>query len=75
MDFFLIIFIIIAIIIFGGLIIWFIYALKEYSDNNKDKIKEYSEKILEKLGNKYTAKIIGFTIFVKKWRKAVSPKK
>jgi len=38
--------------------------------HDKSKVKGYSEKILEKLGNKYTSKIIGFTIFVKKWRKA-----
>jgi len=42
---------------------------------NKDKIKEYSEKILEKLGDKYTTKIIGFTISVKKWRRVVSRKR
>ncbi len=36
----------------------------------KEKVKEYSEEILEKLGKNYTAKIIGFTIFIKKWRKA-----
>ncbi len=38
--------------------------------HKKEKVKEYSEKILEKLGKNYTAKIIGFTINVKKWRKA-----
>ncbi len=37
----------------------------------KEKVKEYSEKILEKLGKNYTSKIIGFTIVLKKWRKAV----
>ena len=36
----------------------------------KEKVKEYSEEILERLGKNYTAKIIGFTIFIKKWRKA-----
>jgi RNA-binding protein YhbY len=36
----------------------------------KEKIKIYSGDILEKLGRNYTAKIIGFTIFLKKWRKA-----
>ena len=43
--------------------------------HNKDKIKEYSEKVLERLGNKYTVRIIGFTIFVKKWRRVVSRKR
>lgn len=35
----------------------------------REKIKEYLKEILEKLGEKYTAKIVGFTIFIKKWRK------
>jgi len=39
--------------------------------HNKIKVKEYSDEILEKLGKNYTAKIIGFTIAVKKWRKPV----
>lgn len=37
----------------------------------KSKVKKYSEEILEKLGKNYTAKIIGFTIFLKRWRKAM----
>jgi len=36
--------------------------------HDKTKIKEFKDLILEKLGGNYTAKIIGFTIFVKKWR-------
>ena len=39
--------------------------------HDKTKVKEYSEQILEKLGRRYTAKTIGFTIVVKKWRKNV----
>jgi RNA-binding protein YhbY len=38
--------------------------------HNKEKVKEYSEELLEKLGKNYTAKIIGFKIILKKWRKA-----
>lgn len=38
--------------------------------HEKEKMKEYSEKILEKLGKNYTGKIIGFKIILKKWRKA-----
>ncbi len=38
--------------------------------HDKEKIKEYSNEILEKLGNHYTSRIIGFTIVLKKWRKA-----
>lgn len=37
----------------------------------KKKVKEYAKKILEKLGKKYTARVIGFTINIKQWRKAV----
>ena len=37
--------------------------------HDKKKVKEYSEEILGKLGKKYTARIVGFTIFVKKWRR------
>jgi len=38
----------------------------------KDKadVKKYAEEIIEKLGSKYTAKTIGFAIFLRKWRKA-----
>ena len=38
---------------------------------NKAEINKFSEEILDKLGRKYTSKIIGFTIVVKKWRKNV----
>ncbi len=40
-------------------------------ENKKEKIKEFSEIILEKLGMNYTSKIVGFTINVKKWRKPI----
>ena len=39
--------------------------------HNKENVKKYSGEILEKLGNNYTSKIIGFTIVLKKWRKAI----
>ena len=39
--------------------------------HDKAKVRDYSEKILEKLGRNYTAKTVGFTIFIKKWRKGV----
>ena len=38
--------------------------------HDKIKVREYSEEILEKLGAHYTSRIIGFTIVIKKWRKA-----
>lgn len=37
----------------------------------KKQVKEYSEKMLNELGEKFTSKIIGFTIILKKWRKPV----
>ncbi len=39
--------------------------------HEKSKVKGYAEQILEKLGKNYTAKTIGFTIFVKKWKRAM----
>ena len=36
----------------------------------KKQVKEYSEKILKELGEKFTSRILGFTIILKKWRKA-----
>jgi RNA-binding protein YhbY len=39
------------------------------ASHNKEKIKEYSAEILEKLGKNYTARIIGFKIIIQKWRK------
>ena len=35
----------------------------------RENLKKYSEEILEELGAKYTSKIIGFTIVLKKWRR------
>lgn len=40
------------------------------ASHDKEKVREYSRKIIEKLGINYTAKVVGFTIFIKKWRKA-----
>ena len=36
----------------------------------KSQMKKYSEELLEKLGNNYTSKLIGFKIIIRKWRKA-----
>ncbi len=41
------------------------------SGRDKNKMKEISEEILEKLGKNYTSRIIGFTIVLKKWRKDI----
>jgi len=37
--------------------------------HEKEKVKKYSEELLDKLGKNYTVKIIGFTIVLKKWRR------
>ena len=39
--------------------------------HEREKISRYSREIVEKLGRNYVAKTIGFTIFIKKWRKNV----
>jgi RNA-binding protein YhbY len=44
-------------------------VLKSAREKRED-MKKHSEEILEKLGKNYTAKIIGFKIILKKWRKA-----
>jgi len=38
--------------------------------HEKSKVREYSNQIISDLGEYYTSKIIGFTIIVRKWRKA-----
>jgi len=37
--------------------------------HERDKIKEYEQKLLKELGLNYTTKVIGFKIILKKWRK------
>jgi len=37
---------------------------------DKESVIEIAKKIISALGNKYTCKIIGFVIIVRKWRKA-----
>ncbi len=41
------------------------------STRNREELKKISEKILKRLGNNYTSKIIGYTLVLKKWRKPV----
>jgi RNA-binding protein YhbY len=36
---------------------------------DREELKKISDEILEKLGKTYTARIIGYTIIVKKWRR------
>ena len=46
-----------------------VHLLKSAGHTQKN-VKQISENILNELGKNFTAKIIGFTIFLKKWRKA-----
>ncbi len=46
-------------------------SILKNATRNKEETMEMSDKILEQLGKRYTTKIIGFTIMVKKWRKEV----
>ena len=43
---------------------------RESGKQGKEDVKKYSKELLKILGKKYTSKIIGFTIVMKKWRKA-----
>jgi RNA-binding protein YhbY len=44
-------------------------SVLESAGHEREKIKEYSEEILKQLGENYTAKLIGFKIILRKWRK------
>jgi len=43
---------------------------RESGKKGKQDVKRYSNQLLKVFGPKYTAKIIGFTIVMRKWRKA-----
>jgi len=45
-------------------------VLKSARESRED-IKKYAEEIKEYLGPKFTTRILGFSIFIKKWRKAM----
>jgi len=45
-------------------------GLLKSSTRDREEIKQWADKIKSELGEKYTYKIIGFTIVVRKWRKA-----
>ena len=40
------------------------------SIRDRKKLKKSTEDILDKLGKNYTFRIVGYTVFIKKWRKA-----
>ena len=46
-------------------------SILKSAGHEKNKVLGYSEKILEKLGKNYTARVLGFTISLKKWRRKV----
>lgn len=45
-----------------------IVFLKNFSRDRK-KLRKESDKLLDVLGKNYTSRLLGFTLFVKKWRK------
>jgi RNA-binding protein YhbY len=45
-----------------------ISVLKSARENKAD-VKKYADEIVGRLGDKYTAKTLGFSIFLRKWRK------
>jgi len=47
-------------------------VLLKSAGHTKENVKEVAEKIQQELGKHYTYRIIGFTISIKKWRKARS---
>ncbi|MFA7707525.1 MAG: hypothetical protein WCX73_01115 [Candidatus Pacearchaeota archaeon] len=46
-----------------------VHVLKSARESKED-VKKYSAEIEKYLGEKYTCRILGFSIFIKKWRKA-----
>ena len=46
-----------------------IHVLRSARDSKED-VKKYARKIKEKLGERFTCRVIGFTIVIKKWRRA-----
>ena len=47
-----------------------ISVLKSARGEGRDDVKRYAEQIVQLLGEKFTTRVIGFSIFIKKWRKA-----
>lgn len=39
------------------------------SIRDKKKVKKTAEEILQALGKNYTFRVLGFTVFIKKWRR------
>jgi len=49
-------------------------VLKSARPEGKVDVKKYADELLKKLGEKYTVRIMGFSIFLRKWRKARTSK-
>ena len=49
-------------------------VLKSARPEGKDDVNKYSKELVKKLGEKYTVRTLGFSIFLRKWRKARNPK-
>ena len=47
-----------------------VHVLKS-AGHSKEDIKKYAEEIADKLGVYYSARTVGFSIFLKKWRRPV----
>ena len=47
-----------------------ISVLKSAREEGREDVKRYSKQIQQRLGEKFTTRVIGFSIFIKKWRKA-----
>lgn len=45
-----------------------IHVLKS-GGHERETVKQMAEDIINKLGKKYTYRIVGFSIFIKKWKK------
>jgi RNA-binding protein YhbY len=44
-------------------------AVLKSASHEREKVKQMAEEIINKLGKNFTYRIVGFTIFVKRWRK------
>jgi len=49
-------------------------SLLPSSGRDKEKTKKWADKLVSELGDRYTARVIGFTIILKKWRKSRTSK-
>ena len=46
-------------------------SVLQSSTRDREELRKMTDQILERLGKNYTAKLIGFTIILKRWRKAM----